>query len=88
MGSTVKARVIHMHDTESNWNLLPEFIPKRGEIIIYDPDDTYPTPRFKIGDGETTLVLLPFGVMSVLDEIATWENNTGRIDAGTISSYL
>ena len=37
MGATIPARIIHMHDIETNWNQIPEFIPKCGELIVYDP---------------------------------------------------
>ena len=26
-------------DIESNWDRVPTFVPKQGEIIIYDIDD-------------------------------------------------
>ena len=37
----INARIIHKHDTEENWNLATNFIPKQGEIIVYDKDSTY-----------------------------------------------
>ena len=87
MGSTIPARIIHMHDIEANWNQIPEFIPKCGELIVYDPDTTHKTPRFKIGDGITKIADLPFGADDALNVIATWENDIGYIDGGKISSY-
>ena len=39
--SQIKTRIIHKHDTEANWNLATNFIPKQGEIIIYDKDSNY-----------------------------------------------
>ena len=36
------------------------FVPKDGEIIIYDSDETYEYPRMKIGDGRTYVYHLPF----------------------------
>ena len=53
-------RIIHKHDTEENWLKAINFIPKQGELIIYDIDDTHAQPRFKIGDGETLVSELPF----------------------------
>lgn len=44
-------RIIHKHDIETNWNKAVNFVPKQGEIIVYDIDATYPYERFKIGDG-------------------------------------
>lgn len=56
----IKSRIIHKHDTEVNWSKATGFIPKQGEIIIYDIDDTYNYERFKIGDGITNVNDLPF----------------------------
>lgn len=44
-------RIVHKHDIEANWNKAVNFVPKQGEIIVYDIDTTYPYERFKIGDG-------------------------------------
>ena len=42
---TLKTRVVLKHDTEANWetaeNATNPFIPKKGEVIIYDPDDIH-----------------------------------------------
>lgn len=56
----VASRIYHTHDTEYNWSDLKTFIPSNGEIIVYDPDEYYSYPRFKIGDGVTALYKLPF----------------------------
>ena len=45
------SRIIHKHDIEANWNKALNFIPKIGEIIVYDIDENYNYSRFKIGDG-------------------------------------
>lgn len=57
---TVKTRVFNKHDIETNWAKAVNFIPKKGEIIIYDKDDNHQCPRFKVGDGETVVSSLPF----------------------------
>ena len=57
---TLKTRIIHKHDTESNWLKATSFIPKQGELIVYDIDDTHNYERFKIGDGKTLVSALPF----------------------------
>ena len=57
---TLKTRIIHKHDTEAHWNLAENFIPKQGELIVYDIDDTHTYERFKIGDGKTLVSALPF----------------------------
>ena len=64
----INTRITNKHDTEVNWNKANNFIPKSGELIIYDADDNYDYPRVKIGDGETIVSLLPFFV-SGSDEV-------------------
>ena len=56
---TLNTHVLSKHDTESNWE-ASEYIPKTGELIIYDTDSTYPYPRIKVGDGVSNAVNLPF----------------------------
>ena len=56
----LQARIIHKHDTAANWALATNFTPLIGEIVIYDADDTYSYPRFKIGDGIHNVNELPF----------------------------
>lgn len=57
---TILGRIIQKHDIEANWNLATDFIPKQGEIIVYDIDENYTYERFKIGDGVTNVNNLPF----------------------------
>lgn len=54
------SRIIHKHDIEENWNKAINFIPKQGEIIVYDIDENYDYERIKIGDGENNVNNLPF----------------------------
>lgn len=56
----INSRIQHKHDTEANWNKAINFIPKAGELIIYDPDENYVYSRIKIGDGVTIVTNLPF----------------------------
>lgn len=56
----INTRIQHKHDTESNWIKALNFIPKAGEIIVYDPDDNYDYARIKIGDGLTLINELKF----------------------------
>jgi len=48
--------IILKHDSAENWKKAINFIPKLGEIIIYDDMD----PPFKIGDGIHNVNDLPF----------------------------
>ena len=56
----ISSRIQHKHDVEINWNKAINFIPKIGEIIVYDIDENYTYERMKIGDGKTTIINLPF----------------------------
>ena len=57
---TFKTRIIQKHDTEANWQKATNFVPKKGEIIVYDIDSNHNYERIKIGDGEHTPNDLPF----------------------------
>lgn len=56
----IKSRIIHKHETEANWLLATNFIPKQAEVIVYDIDDNYDYERIKIGDGVQNVNDLPF----------------------------
>ncbi len=45
----IKTQVIAKHDVEANWQRATGFAPLKGQIVIYDPDETYDYPRIKIG---------------------------------------
>lgn len=84
----VNARVVFKHDTEANWKLAINFIPKAGELIIYDKDSSHSYDRFKIGDGITKVNDLPFGItpdpLTVSETPTTDEYVTG---VGTAGEY-
>lgn len=67
----LKTRIQNKHDTEANWNKAVTFIPLKGEIIVYDTDSNFAYERFKIGDGATTVVNLPFYLEEELEIIRT-----------------
>lgn len=54
------ARYQQKIDTEANWNKAINFIPMKGEFIIYAKDDAHSTERIKIGDGVTPVTQLNF----------------------------
>ena len=56
----IQTRIQHKHDIEANWLKATNFIPKAGELIIYDVDAIHTEPRLKIGNGTTTVNNLPF----------------------------
>lgn len=80
-------RIIHTHDTEENWNKLTQFIPKKGEIIVFDADSGYNYERIKIGDGVTTIVNLPFTSDRAIKTFFEYDGNVCYADGGRISDY-
>ena len=89
----ISARIIHKHDIEAHWNLAENFIPKKGEIIVYDPDYNeetktgYEYPRFKIGDGETFVYDLPFVVEKIIEKFLEASSIKSSKPVTTISLY-
>ena len=53
MDKKFNARVQHKIDTQENWEKATNFIPLKGELIIYDIDANNASRRIKIGDGIT-----------------------------------
>lgn len=75
-------RIILKHDSGANWAKATNFIPLKGEIIIYDDID-----RIKIGDGATKVNALPFlstpirhGTLSTIGTIIPAEGEIIKVD--------
>ena len=56
----INSRIQHKHDIEANWLKATTFIPKQGELIVYDVDSNYNYERVKVGDGVSNVNALPF----------------------------
>jgi hypothetical protein len=65
----INGRIIHKHDIEENWKKAVNFIPKKGELIIYDADGDIMYERIKVGDGVTAVSNLPFYLEHELNNI-------------------
>ena len=76
----LKTRIINKHDTEAHWELATGFIPEDGEIIIYDPDETYDYSRVKVGDGETNVNDLPFVDDAVREQLTQYISQTHSVN--------
>ena len=74
--NTIKTRIQLKNDTEANWNKAINFVPREGEVIIYSTDDTHPFSRLKVGDGNTTIINLPFVGADKITCNQTIENET------------
>ena len=85
----MNARISQLHKTEAEWLAVQAqyeahgevFIPRAGELIVYDPDDAYEHARLKIGDGVTALQHLSFLADTVFIGSA---DSIRTIDAGRI----
>ena len=66
-------RIQQKHDVEANWVKAVNFIPKAGEIIIYDADESHNYARLKIGDGLTLINNLNFSTAGALQ--SDWDQH-------------
>ena len=66
----IKGRLVQKHDTAENWSKATSFVPKQGEVIIYDKDSSHNYERVKVGDGTTVVSALPFIDDNKVDKIA------------------
>lgn len=74
----ITPRIQQKHDVAANWAKATNFIPKKGEIIIYEAEynasgEETQAVRFKIGDGSKTVGALPFAVIDYSSDIETLE---------------
>ena len=60
---TFQGRIVQKHDTKANWDKATNFVPLKGEIIVYDD-----LKKIKIGDGATKVGNLAF--INDLDTLA------------------
>ena len=64
----IKTRIQHKYDTAENWAKAINFVPLKGELIIYDFGEER---KVKIGDGETLVNDLDFKVLPKLKSTAS-----------------
>lgn len=84
MEKQINTRVLSKIDTQSNWDIATEFIPRKGEIIIYGVDSNHSYPRFKVGDGKTLVSALPFST-DILDSYVTETELASALNETTIA---
>ena len=77
----MNARISQLHATEAEWSKFNQWIPKAGELVVYDPDEVCSYTRLKIGDGVHTLNRLSFIVDAVISQ------QLCQIDGGRITEY-
>lgn len=57
---SLSARIQNKCDTTANWAKATNFVPKKGEIIVYSDGGGTGIPKMKIGDGATKVGSLKF----------------------------
>lgn len=57
---SLQARIQNKCDTTANWAKATNFVPKKGEIIIYSDGGGVGIPKMKVGDGTTKVGSLKF----------------------------
>lgn len=55
----LKGKISFKHETEADW-AMSNYIPKNGELVLYDPDEKHEGTRLKRGDGINYVKDLPF----------------------------
>lgn len=81
MSNVVKGRVQSKSDTTYNWEHTTNFIPLKGEIIIYTDYYWGDRPGIKIGDGKTKVQDLRFIGFEAQYDISS-------IDCGTSTTVI
>ena len=63
-------KVQFKHETEANWE-LSNYVPDKGEQVLYDPDEQIKHTRIKFGNGKDKVKDLPFSAEADLTGYAT-----------------
>jgi hypothetical protein len=84
----MKARISQLHKTEAEWLKFSNWTPHAGEIIVYDPDESHPYTRIKVGDEQRTLGELDFFIESSIEERLKQVRFEDTIDGGCITEYI
>lgn len=64
---SLQARIQNKCDTTANWEKATNFVPKKGEIIVYSDGGGTGIPKMKVGDGTTKVGSLEFISATVPD---------------------
>ena len=90
---SLQARIQNKCDLTANWEKATNFVPKKGEIIVYSDGGGVGIPKMKVGDGTTVVGSLEFITATVPDASTTVSGivNTGEQTFGgnkTFRGYL
>lgn len=72
---TFQGRIVQKHDTEANWKKATNFVPLKGELIIYDDLN-----KIKIGDGTTKVNDLKFDTATFYVNVTQGTDNSATAD--------
>lgn len=75
---TFQGRIIQKHDTKANWDKATNFVPLKGEIIVYDD-----LKKIKIGDGVTKV-----GNLAFINDLDTINGKYLPLVGGTMTGKL
>lgn len=70
-----QGRIVQKHDTKANWDKATNFVPLKGEIIIYDDLN-----KIKIGDGSTKINDLKFDTATFYVKVTQGTGNSVTAD--------
>ena len=79
---TFQGRIVQKHDTEANWKKATNFVPLKGEIIVYDDLN-----KIKIGDGSTKINDLKFDTAVYYVKLTQGANNSVTADKDLLDIY-
>ena len=79
---TFQGRIVQKHDTEANWKKATNFVPLKGEIIVYDDLN-----KIKIGDGSTKINDLKFDTAVYYVKLTQGANNSVTADKNLFDIY-
>lgn len=72
---TFQGRIVQKHDIKANWDKATNFVPLKGEIIIYDDLN-----KIKIGDGSTKINDLKFDTATFYVKVTQGTGNSVTAD--------
>lgn len=83
----LNTRIAQKIDTTANWAKATNFVPKKGELIVYSDGGGTGVPKFKVGDGTTVVGTLKF-VEGSMPTTGTWAWTNGTTTGPTAKLTL
>lgn len=83
---SLSARMQQKIDTAANWAKATNFVPKKGEIIVYSDGGGVGVPKIKVGDGTTKVGNLKFITIDSNADLSINGNTYNGSSAVSLSS--